>query len=184
MADDLSTITLNSKGKVTYASYSTTVPLKGTALYEYSLERGLIDPESHTNDMAGCTDISTLRGWSQREKEIRYNIFLVGAIIAKLPFPFGWLATQVIKVVPPNRLFVKLRQTYYRYSIENRIFNLHWRERQSPGKVRHSVPEPRQHSLGERQSRSHREEIIPLAGRGSSRDRTAERVLCSKEEEY
>lgn len=175
LADDLSTIALNKKGKVTYASYSTTVPLKGTALYDYTLEHGLIDPQSHTNDMAGCTQISTLRGWSRREKQTRYNIFLVGAIIARLPFPLDWLATQAIKVAPPNRLFIKLRQMYYRDSIENRIFNLHWRDRQSRGGTLDSRSESEAPVPAGCEPASHRERVIPVSSRPSSRDPMAEK---------
>ncbi len=183
LADDLSTIALSKKGKVTYASYSTTVPLKGTALYDYTLKHGLIDPENHTNDMAGCTQMSTLRGWSRHDRQVRYNIFLVGAIISSLPFPLDWLATQAIKIVRPNDLFVRLRQAYYRYSIENRIFNLHWRERQSSGTMRHSITQANLPSPREEQFCLSRERIIELPDRRVSTDYTDERVLCSKEDE-
>jgi radical SAM superfamily enzyme YgiQ (UPF0313 family) len=124
LEDDLASIALNKKSKVTYAAYSTTVPMKGTALYDYSVEKGLIDLENHLSDMSGCSEISTLKCFSMQDKKIRYNIFLLGAIIAKLPFPLDLLAIQMIKIIPPNRLFHKIRQMYYKYSIENTIFKL------------------------------------------------------------
>jgi anaerobic magnesium-protoporphyrin IX monomethyl ester cyclase len=183
LADDLSTIALSKKGRVTYASYSTTVPLKGTALYDYALEHGLVDPATHTNDMAGCTRMSTLRGWSLRDRQTRYNIFLVGAIIAKLPFPLDWLATQAIKRVPPNGLFTRLRQAYYRDSIENRIFNLHWREKQPSGTIQPSLAGPDPSSPRREPSHSPRERIIELTESRVSPHQTNERVPCSKENE-
>ena len=131
LEDDLATIALNKKSKVTYAAYSTTVPMKGTRLYEYCIDRKLIDPESHIGDMNGCTKMSTLNSISDREKKIRYNIFLLGAVIAKLPFPLDRFALMMIKIIPPNRFFIKIREIYYQYFIENKIFNLHWRESRS-----------------------------------------------------
>jgi len=144
LQDDLATIALNRKSKVTYAAYSTTVPVKGTTLYDYSVERGLIDPQDHAGDLAGCSGMSTLKGFSDREKKIRYNIFLLGAVIVKLPFPLHWLAVQMIKIVPPNRWFVGIRRRFYQYSIENKIFNLHWRRDaalpRSPGERHGGTP--------------------------------------------
>jgi radical SAM superfamily enzyme YgiQ (UPF0313 family) len=60
LQDDLDSIALNRRSKVTYAAYSTTVPMKGTALYDYSVARGLIDPQTHVGDLSGCCGISTL----------------------------------------------------------------------------------------------------------------------------
>ncbi len=133
LQDDLDSIALNRRSKVTYAAYSTTVPMKGTALYDYSVARGLIDPQTHVGDLSGCCGISTLACFTDREKRIRYNIFLLGAVAARLPFPLHWLVLQAIKYVPPNRLFTKIRRSYYRYAIENKIFNLHWRRPKLPG---------------------------------------------------
>lgn len=125
--DDLLSISMNKKSKVTYANYSTTVPMKGTALYDYCVEHNMIDPEIHQSDMTGCSQPSTLKCFSEKERNIRYNVYLLGAIIAKFPFPFDKLAIWIIKIIPPNRWFAKLRYIFYQYSIENRIFKLHTR---------------------------------------------------------
>lgn len=125
LQDDLSSIEVSRKGKVTYAAYSTTVPMNGTALYDYCLRNALIDPKTHKGDMTGCNRPTTLSCFSQKEKNIRFNIYLLGAIITRLPSPLYQFALWLIKVVPPNKLFLKLRQKYYVYSIENRIFKLH-----------------------------------------------------------
>lgn len=125
LADDLASIAMSKAGKVTYPSFSTTVPMKGTKLYDYAAQHGLIDPDTHVGDMNGCSQRSSLTSISPREKDIRYNIYLLGALISKLPSPLDWLAVKMIHLVPPNRFFSWLRQKFYIYSIENRIFRLH-----------------------------------------------------------
>lgn len=124
LEDDLATIRMSKKGEVTYPSYSTTVPMFGTDLYDYCLAHGLLDVDSHKSDMTGCSERSTLTCFSDKEKDIRFNIYLLGALISKLPFPLDSLAVQMIKVIPPNRLFKKLRQKIYLYYIEKKIFKL------------------------------------------------------------
>jgi len=123
LQDDLSTIKLSRQAKVTYPSYSTTVPMKGTQLYKYCVERGYLPPD-HKSDMSGCWGKTDLLCFSRRERDIRYNVFLLGAIVSKLPFPFCDLGMLIIKKVPPNRFFRKIRDVMYKYYIENKIFEL------------------------------------------------------------
>ena len=125
LKDDLDAIALGRAGRVTYPSFSTTVPLKGTDLYTYCKEHKLIDPVTHKNDMAGCTLPSTLSCFSPRDRAVRYNIYLVGAVIAKLPRPLFDLGLLLIRIVPPNPFFKWIRRRFYKYNIENRIFKLH-----------------------------------------------------------
>lgn len=123
--DDMDTIAISKKGKATYSNYSTTVPMTGTVLYSYCVERRLIDPATHVSDMRGCTQPTELLCFSPKERDIRYNIFLLGPILAKLPFPIDWLGKKLIKILRPNKLFLKIHSLYYGYSIENQIFKLH-----------------------------------------------------------
>ena len=125
LADDLGAIAMVKAGRVTYPSFSTTVPLKGTDLYTYCTDRHLIDPRTHKNDMTGCTRPSTLACFSPWEKAVRYNIYLLGAVIAKLPRPLFDLALLLIRVSPPNPVFQWIRKGFHKYNIENRIFKLH-----------------------------------------------------------
>ncbi len=122
LADDLDTITVSKKGKVTYPNYTTAVPTEGTELYDYCVERGFIDPSSYQGDMTGCVEKSALSCFDDKEKDIRYNIYLTGALIAKLPFPFDRLAIWLIKIVPPNNILKKMRKLMYEYYIANKIF--------------------------------------------------------------
>ncbi len=123
LQDDLDTIKLSRQAKVTYPAYSTAVPMKGTQLYKYCAERGYLPPD-HKSDMSGCWDRSNLLCFSEKEKDIRYNVFLLGALVSKLPFPFYNLGLFIIKNIPPNKLFRKIRDVIYGYYIENKIFSL------------------------------------------------------------
>ena len=124
LQDDLETIAVSKKAKVTYPSYTTTVPMKGTELYGYCVQRNFIDISSYQSDMTGCSEKSVLSCFDEKEKNIRYNIYLLGAVIAKLPFPLDKIAVWLIKVVPPNKIFRKIRTCVYEYYIRNKIFKL------------------------------------------------------------
>jgi len=123
LQDDLDTIALSKKARVTYPAYSTTVPMSGTPLYDYCLKGGFID-SSHKGDMSGCWSRTTLSCFSEKEKDIRYNVFLLGSLIAKFPWPFDKLMLSLIKAVPPNKIFRKIRDCFYKYNITNTIFKI------------------------------------------------------------
>ncbi len=124
LQDDLDTIKLSKEAKVTYPSYSTTVPMEKTELYDYCVQQGLIDPSTYQGDMSGCAEKSVLSCFTEKEKNVRYNIYLLGALIAKLPYPLDKVALFLIKVIPPNIFFKKINDYLYRYYIENKIFKL------------------------------------------------------------
>jgi len=121
LKNDLDTILFSKKAKITYPSYSTTVPMKRTELYDLCLDRGYID-ENHNDDMSGCTARSGMNCFSDKEKNIRYNIFLVGAMITKLPYPFDRFCIKAIQFIPPNHLFEWIRKISYNYYITHKIF--------------------------------------------------------------
>jgi radical SAM superfamily enzyme YgiQ (UPF0313 family) len=124
LQDDLDTIKLSRECRVTYPSYSTTVPMQSTELYNYCVENKLIDPATHVGDMSGCSERSTLSCFSEKEKDVRLNIYLLGAILAKLPYPLYKAGLSMINIVPPNKIFRLLRDSFYRYHISNTIFKL------------------------------------------------------------
>jgi anaerobic magnesium-protoporphyrin IX monomethyl ester cyclase len=121
LQDDLNSIEVCRKAGVTYPAYSTTVPVKGTELYDYCVDKSIIDPLTHKGDLTGCSQMSILN-FPLKERQIRYNIFLLGALISKLPF--YKLAIEIIKIVPPNALFRLIRRLYYQYNITKKIFKL------------------------------------------------------------
>lgn len=124
LEDDLATLELNRKADITYPSYSITVPMEKTELYEYCAKNKLIDPLTHKGDMTGCWEKPTLSCFTEKEKNIRYNIYLLGALISKLPYPLYKLSIALIKVIPPNVFFRKMRKYFYEYNIMNKIFKL------------------------------------------------------------
>lgn len=122
--DDLETIAFSRRGNVTYPAYSITVPMAGTDLYDYCLRRGLLDPDTHKSDMTGCYERPTLKCFSRRESEIRYNVFLLGVVAAKLPWPLDRVALLAIRWLPPNGVFRWIRDLVYHHNIERHIFAL------------------------------------------------------------
>lgn len=124
LQDDLDTIEVSKKGKVTYPHYTTAVPMKGTELYDYCARKNFLDVSSYQGDMTGCSEKSVLSCFSERDKNIRHNIYSLGAVIAKLPFPLDKIAVSMIKRVPPNDIFKSIRSRTYDYYIANKIFKL------------------------------------------------------------
>lgn len=124
LKDDLETLYLSRRANVSYLACSTTVPMKGTELYDYCVSKKMIDPLTYKNDMSGCSDKSRLPCFSEREKNIRYNIFLLGPLISRLPYPLFKFAVWLIHIIPPNRLFRKVQKHFYEYCIKNIIFKI------------------------------------------------------------
>ena len=123
LKDDLESLNIARKGKATYTAYSTTTPVKGTMLYDYSLTHNLID-SSYLGDMTDCYKKSPYKCFTEKEKNIRYNIYLLGSITAKLPTPLRQLAILIIKNIKPNKLFEKLQLIYETYIRRNVIYKL------------------------------------------------------------
>ena len=120
--NDLETIMMSKRSRVTFPHYSITDPIKGTRLFEYCVENNIIDP-SHE----GFTDIyrkSVLSCFSDKEKNIQENICLVGSFISKLPFPFYKIAIWLIKIIPPNKIFRKINKWFYNYNITHTIYKI------------------------------------------------------------
>lgn len=122
--DDLDTIEMSRNGKVTYTAYSTTVPMERTALYEYAISHKLLDPNNYQGDMVGCGQRSALSCFTEKEKDIRYNIYLLGALVAKLPKTIANAAILLMQHIPPNKVFAWIRQVLYTYYIEHKVFKL------------------------------------------------------------
>jgi len=122
--DDLNAIEVCRQADVTYPSYGTVDPMKGTELYRYCADKGYIDPNTHIGDMQGLFEPSKLLCFSQKEKDIGYNIYLLGSIVPKLPWPLYKLGIWLIKHIRPNKLFTWIHDKYYNYSISKTIFKL------------------------------------------------------------
>jgi len=123
LQDDLDTIELGYQGKVTYIPYTTTVPMRGTRLFDSSVAQGYIDA-SYVGDLSDCSIRTPYKCFTEKEKDIRYNILLLGPIASRLVQPFRWLLIQVIKLVKPNALFVWIKNIYYKRILETKIFKI------------------------------------------------------------
>jgi len=121
--DDVESIYFSKKANITYPAYSITVPMKGTELYDYSLSKNYINPIGYKSDMDN-TSLSKLSCFTLKDKKNRYNIYLLGALISKLPYFLINPAILLIKIIPPNKIFNKIRQIYYNYNINNKIFKI------------------------------------------------------------
>jgi len=127
--DDLNTIKMSRASKVSYLAYTTTEPMRGTKLYEHCVDKGYID-KSFSGDFIQGFERSPLSCFSSKDKDIRYNIFLLGSLVAKLPGCLYGLGMWVITHVKPNRLFEWIRNVVYKYHIENKVYLI-------PEKLRH-----------------------------------------------
>lgn len=125
LSDDLATIKQARQGRVNYVNYTTAVPMKGTPLYDYCVQHDLLNPVIYEGDMSACSEPTKLSGFSEREKQIRFNVLLLGDLVAKLPVPFYQVGLWVIKNIPPNRLFRWFNDWRYRRSMEHIIFKTH-----------------------------------------------------------
>lgn len=123
LEDDLESIKLSRKTGITYTAYSTTIPIKNTSLFDYCVSNNYID-EDYDGNVGDSEYKSPLNCFSVKERNIRYNIFCLGAFAAKLPYPFYKVLLFVIKNIPSNSLFKKIHDKYLRYSRENKIFRI------------------------------------------------------------
>lgn len=121
LQDDLEALDISRKAKITYTAFSTTVPIRKTELFDYCVEKNIIDPDTYSGDMGGR---STLSCFSEREKDVRYNIYLFGPLLANLPWPLYRLGLIALKTISPRPFFKKIQRGYYEFMIRNRIFKI------------------------------------------------------------
>lgn len=122
--DDVNTIFVSKRGRVTFPQYSTLVPFCGTEIYNYCVENRMMNQYS-IDEIPSFDNTSTLLCFSQREKNIRFNVNLLGALVSKTPFPFYIAGLSAIIALPPNRFFRKIKKFTYDYYMENKIYKLH-----------------------------------------------------------
>lgn len=100
IADDIETVELAAKCRVTYPSLTVLTPFKGTTLGEQCFRDGLIDggyPE-HT------TDRSILNCFTDREKDTQINLVHLGIYAVRFPFLKRAILTRLI-YMKPNPVF-------------------------------------------------------------------------------
>jgi len=121
LQDDMDALELSRKADVSYTAFSTTVPIQKTELFDYCVENNIIDPGTYVGDMSGR---SSLGCFSEREKDIRYNLYLLGPIIAKMPWVLYKMGLSLIKIMPPFAFLKKVQRGYYEYMITHKIFKI------------------------------------------------------------
>jgi len=123
LEDDLETIEVSRRTGITYPSYSVTIPIRNTSLFDFCVKNNYIDKD-YDGEIGDILSNSPLKCFSDKEKGIRYNIFCLGAIASKMPYPFYKILLFLIKTIPTNSLFKKIHDKYLKYSIENNIFKI------------------------------------------------------------
>jgi len=122
---DIETIEWSRKANVSYALYTTATPMPGTVLHNYCLGNSLLDADSNLGNFVDAFDKkSMLNCFTEREKDIRYNVYLLGNLVAKLPKPLYNLGMYVIKHGTPNILYKKIRDLLHKHFIETRIYKV------------------------------------------------------------
>ena len=160
LQDGIDTIHFSKRARVTLPHYSTLVPTKGVAIYEHCVEKGLIDLVTHNDDMSGCSQPSKLNCFSERRKRISYNIYLLGPFITKWPWHLYRLGILLIKWIPPNRLFLWIRNSFFEYYNDHKIFKLDPDEDPEARPVRdyqkgiHEERDPGQRTISRKDKRS------------------------------
>ena len=121
--DDLESIYLSHRCHVTYAAYTMTSPMRGTDLFNYSLQKGYIDNNYDGYVTAELKDVA-INYLSKKDEKIRKNIFYLGSIVSKLPFPLFSLGVFIIKHFKPNKIFYHIQKLYLTYNREHVIFKI------------------------------------------------------------
>jgi len=122
--DDLDTIAFARRGRVTYSSYTTTVPTPGTALYQTCKAQGLLPTGKENMSGELFYRPSLLKGFSESRKRTSYNVFLLGPHLAKLPVGLSRLGTILLRYLPNLRIFRKIRDWGYEQAVTNTIYKL------------------------------------------------------------
>jgi len=122
---DLESIEMGVRAKADYLPYSITTPMKGTKLYEYSIENKVL-PEDYSDEVIQREfwERSVYTCFTEKEKDIHQNIYYLGGITALMPNWIRWFGYLLIKHTPPNRFYEWLRSIYRQYKIEHKIFKL------------------------------------------------------------
>jgi len=119
--DDLSTIRFAKECRLTYPAFTTTIPLKGTDLYDYCYDHNLID--IYDKDLSFYAP-SKLSCFSKKEQEIRFNVNLMGAFLTKMPIPIDIIGVQLLRIIPNNKFFKKMYKFMYNHYMTKRIYRV------------------------------------------------------------
>jgi radical SAM superfamily enzyme YgiQ (UPF0313 family) len=121
--NDIESLYLSRRCGVSCMSYTITMPMRGTDLFNHSLQKGYIDSNFDGYTTPDNAD-PPFKYLSEKEKRIVKNIFCLGPIVSKLPFPLFHLGLFVIKHSRPRKIFYKIQRWYTKYNRESVIFKI------------------------------------------------------------
>lgn len=102
---------INARGRVTYGMSTILVPYPGTAMYNYCMEKKLLDVDiadlKNTRPFSSIQKRSVLNCFSDREKDIQFNLSVLYPVLGTWPF-LRPVLEFLIRRLPPNPLFVGL----------------------------------------------------------------------------
>jgi len=98
--DDIETVQMNVKCKVTFAEFPICHPYPGTKLGKYCQDKGLFDENYEKFHMSYMYE-SPLNCFTKREKNIQKNLSLLGTVVVWLPF-LRWIVYKFLIYLPNN----------------------------------------------------------------------------------
>jgi radical SAM superfamily enzyme YgiQ (UPF0313 family) len=119
-ADDMRTIDLNIKSKVTFAEFPVLYPYPKTELGEYCREQGYFHGDCNQLHFSYQTR-SPLSCFTEKEKDIQLRLSLLGTVVVWLPWLKG-LVFHVLKYLPFNKLYFWAYLFTKIHLIKNRIY--------------------------------------------------------------
>jgi len=121
--DDIESVYLSRKCHISYPAYSITMPMKGTDLFNYSFQKGYLD--KNFNGYVTYEEVDPPFNYlSEKDKNIRKNIFCLGPIVSKMPLPFFQIGIFIIKHFKTRKIFYTIQKWYLKYNRENIIFKI------------------------------------------------------------
>lgn len=124
--NDLETIAWSKQAKVNYSHYTTAYPIKKTDLYTYCEERNFLPKnfEENSNEGNKFYSKSELTCFTEKEKDIRYNVLLLGSLLPNLNGVLYKFGVWLIKNVKPNFIFKFIWKAFDNYQIKHKIYRI------------------------------------------------------------
>jgi radical SAM superfamily enzyme YgiQ (UPF0313 family) len=123
--DDIESIYLSHRCHITYTGYCMTMPMKGTDLFNYCVQKGYLDSTFDGHVIDGSVMVnSPLKYISEKDQHIMKNIVSLGAIVSQLPWPFFYFGIFIIKHFKNRSIFYKINRWYMTYNREHVIFKI------------------------------------------------------------
>jgi len=120
IADDIQSLDLCLKSRVTWAEFPIFYPFPKTELGDQAINLGMYTPDydkMHTS----CMSVSLLNCFSDKEKKVQLNMGMLASVAVVLP----WLRNLIVNHLtywPPNKLFTFAYWLAKNYTLRRRIY--------------------------------------------------------------